>query len=407
MRRVLAVFIAAMLLLCGGCKNGGTAAPSPQAPSAPYVIALPAPLTWQLREDAAYYPQGSDPTNADYVFTCAYPVFSGDFAETANEAIARAIEEYRIAVIEERLPYADRAAQAQAPYTHVTATVAQQDGYTNVCFADESGFGEEAPAHAARTVVLDAKGMETDLYVLSGLYTPEALIAQQIYNQIDAADPQRARYHGDLTIEDIQLTLDLYNGFTVVADGFELILPCGAVEDEAYGISRFTISWASLYPDFVGERMAAADYRALLPTLHTLARACGAENHSFDGVPDALVATLFMGLLYQDRAENGMIIVPQAEYEALAKRYFTDLPAELAGGDGMVLQDGAYRIPVTAIAEYGLRVDDCVPDGEDLRLRCVLLYGLPGSANWGELEPVSVKLQKAADGYLFTGFLFS
>ncbi|MDD4074714.1 MAG: hypothetical protein PHC80_01340 [Eubacteriales bacterium] len=408
MKKQLAVCMAALTLFCAGCKQTVIEAPEPAAQASIEAAPAAALLQWQMREELTYFPEGSSADTAVYVFQCAYPYFSGPCEVEANRAIDRALEEYRATIQTERLPLADAAEQTALPYTHVASQITQQGVYTNVCFEDASGYGEEEPERASYAVVLDENGEETNLPAILGMYMPRALIAQQIYNQIDAADPRRERYHGDLTLEDIDLALDLYNGFTVSPEGFVLMLPCGTVEDESYGVSRFTVTEASLYPDFVGELIAAADYEALLPGLHTLARACGAETHSFEGTPDALIATLFMGLTFADRpAENGVISVPQAEYEAEAKRYFSALPDDLTGGDGTVLSEGTYRIPVVAVAEYRLRVDDCVQSGSELRLRCMLYYGMPGSVDWGELSPVTVKLQKTGNGYIFTGFLFS
>ncbi len=408
MRRPLAVLLVLLTLLCAGCKQTVTEPFQPDAQPSADAAPVSALLQWQMREETIYFPEGSGAENAAYVFHCDYPFFSGACAEEANQAMERALAECRATIEIERLPYADAAERGALPYTRVASRITQQGVYTNVCFEETSGYGEGEPERGAYTVVLDEKGEETNLPAILGMYMPRALIAQQIYNQIDRADPKRERYHGDLTLEDIDLRLDLYNGFLVSAAGYELMLPCGTVEDESYGVSRFTVTQASLYPDFVGELMTAAEYEALLPGLHTLARACGAEGHSFEGTPDALIATLFMGLTFADRpAENGFISVPQAEYEAVAQRYFAALPEDITAGDGTTLSEGTYRIPAVAVAEYRLRVDDCTREGKELRLRCMLFYGMPGSVDWGELSPVTVKLRKAADGYIFTGFLVS
>lgn len=407
------------LLLCAllaGCAQSPAAITDVAPTALPAAAATPTPAAqaagYTLAERTVYYPEESDAASADYVLSYAYPVFSGTpQAAAMNEAVALWEHELGERVSTERLPYADRAEGEALPETRVAAEVWQSQGYTNILFTETAAYGAEAE-QAQTALVLDAQGEETNLYEITGLYTPEALLAQQIYNRIDAEDPQRQRYYGDLGLADIEQALDLYNGFTLREDGagYTLLFSAGVLADESQGLQALFVERTSLYPDFVGELIPLEAYERLLPALHQLARACGAEYHSFEHTPDALSYTLFMAQQFAGRtAENGLIRVPQAEYEALGKAYFAALPAELANGDGTVLVEGEYRIPSLFLADYGLRVDDCREQDGALSLICTLYSGAPGSADRGELAPVNVQLlaDAAANcGYLFTGFSF-
>ncbi len=413
MRRFLCLALAGAMLLCGGCSGTQNAitdvqVQAPEVKAEPALTSAPAQTSsYTMREETVYYPEGSDEKSAQYVLRYSLPAFSGEWAENANAAMLLWEQELLERVKNERLPLADRTEEEEAPYTEVETGVLSAGSYTNVLFTEQVCFGAETEMSQS-AIVLDAQGEETNLYAISGQYAPEALLAQQVYNQMEASDPARSMYYGDLTLADIELALDLYNGFYVEEDAYRLLFGRGILADESHGLIEIAIPSSALYPDFVGEMLPKEAYEALLPALGLLARACAAENRSFEGTPDALIYTLFMGMLFADReAQFGLRHVPKEEYEARAAAYFAQLPADLNGGDGTALEDGEYRIPVIAVADYGLRLDECALEGDSLLLHGVLLYGLPGGADWGELSPVTLRLQKSADapmGYLLTGF---
>ena len=74
--------------------------------------------------------------------------------------------------------------------------------------------------------------------------------------------------------------------------------------------------------------------------------------------------------------------------------YFTGIfPADLAEwGDGTLLQDGAYRVPVRPRAAYALRVDEAVRTEKTLVIYGMLLYGIPGTEEAGELAALVLTL---------------
>ena len=417
MRRILAVCLAAFALLLYGC-SGATSpvtdiAESLDAQSAAATEGAKSQdieLNYEICDVTVFYPEGSSEATAEYVLYYAFPVFSGEGAENANAALSLWEKELLERVSVDRLPYADRAENEETPFTRVEAKVTSAGVYTNVLFSEQAGYGAETETSRS-AIVLNDKGEEMSLYALSDLYTPEQIVSQQVYNYIDAKDPARTEFYGDLTLSDIELALDLYNGFYLEKEAYVLLFQRGVLADESMGVVEIKVPFSSLYPDFVGETITAEDYARLQPVLKRLARACAAENHSFDEMPDALIATLFMGLTYEaQEPELGVIRVPKAEYENTAAAYFLSWPQDLSAGDGTVLADGEYRIPAVAVAQYGLRLDESQMQDDELLLRGVLLYGVPGAADWGELTPVTLRLQKsdkAAAGYFLTGFSYA
>ncbi len=399
-----------MLFLCGcgGAESNATEVEINSAASiAPeHADVTPETPEYEMKPRTLYYPEGSGEGNAEYILSYELPFFYGRTAESANAAILLWENELLERVNSERLPFADRAENEKAPSTLVKAEISFVRGYTNVILTETADYGAE-PEISKSAIVLKPNGEETNLYEATGLYTPEELISQQIYNYIDKTDPAREKFHGDITLSDIELSLDLYNGFYLKENAYELLFQGGMLADESQGAVSIEIAEAALYPDFVGEMISPEDYSALLPALQRLARACAAENHSFDLEPDALTATLFMALLFSNDSPNGTAIsISREEYERQAKVWFSSWPQDISSGDGTVLENGEYRIPMISVADYGLRLDECGQEGDTLLLRGVLFYGKPGSADWGELTPVTLKLTKgdAAASYYLTGF---
>jgi len=431
LRRSLASLLTACILLLSlsacapktpAAAGDGDAAFIELAPLTP-APATPAPgsaqsgggtgLYCEMQEKRLYYPEGSAEADAEYILSYTFPRFAGAHAENANAAMELWEKELLERVSRERLPYADRAEGEEAPSTVVSLRVEAAGGYTNVHISEQAHFGAETELRQS-AIVLDAAGEETNLCAVSGLYSPEALLAQQAYNYIDAEDPARSRYYGDLTPGDVELLLDLYNGFYMREDGYTLLFQPGMLADASQGVVEIEAPFTSLYPDFVGpgEAVTAEEYARLLPALGLLARACAAESRSFEGAPDPLAATLFMGLVLREEypADKGFLRVEKAEYEARFRSYFGKEPVSLEGGDGTALEDGFYLVPLVDVADYGLRLDGCTAQGHTLTLRGVLHFGVPGGAGWGELSPVGIELERDADaaaGFLFRGFTYA
>ena len=86
--------------------------------------------------------------------------------------------------------------------------------------------------------------------------------------------------------------------------------------------------------------------------------------------------------------------IPEDAYKAAFADYFTGIfPADLTEwGDGTLLQDGAYRVPVRPRAAYALRVDEAVRTEKTLIIYGMLLYGIPGTEEAGELAALVLTL---------------
>ena len=254
-------------------------------------------------------------------------------------------------------------------------------------------------------LVLDAAGSEQSFAAVSGQYEPDALVAQQIYNAIDL-DPDA--YFGDVTPEDVRLALDLMNGFAVTQTGYDVFIPAGVLAPEAAGTLTFSIPRAALYPDCVGEAISVSEYETLLPAFEAIAAACAPNYEGFsDGSPSAYAASAFLThMLTTGNEGTAWLDVPAESYEASFAEYFsgafpTDIPE---WGDGTILLDGVYRVPVHPRAAYALRVDEAVRTRDSLVVYGMLLYGLPGTEEAGELAALVLTLAPADTAPL--GFRF-
>jgi hypothetical protein len=353
------------------------------------------------------YPEGATEATADYILTYTLPAFED---EAMNAALSLYEEELIARVTGERMPYADRAEGEIAPYTTVTSEVVTSGSYTNIVFTERFGYAQESEEVTCFALVLDGLGQEVSFYEASGLYAPEDLVAQQVWNLMDAEDPAHLGYYGDLSTEEIKLGLDLYNGFSVTDTGYTVYFQPGVLADAATGVLDFEFERSAVYPDFVGDALDQAKYEALAPALRALACACGVSFYNYSGEEmDAYTATTFMSRLYRDgwTYENGFAYVDKAEYEANFKAWLgIDLPGDLSAGNGTALDGDKYRIPDAMIAEYGLRLDDARVDSKTLTLNGVVYSGVPGTAEAAELWPVTVTLQEANTdaGYILAGF---
>lgn len=398
----------ALLCACTAQPAGETIAVSPSLDPVTPSATPPATLSYTMRETTAFYNEGSTEENADYVLRYSLPFFTdGDaVAQAQNEAIQLYEEELTERVRSERLPLADRTEGQDAPGTEVKAEVLQANGCVSVILWESVFYDAEVTESLCTTLVFDENGQETSLYAQSGLYTPEALVAQQVWNVIDVQDPDRHSYYGDLTLEDIRLALDLYNGFAVTDSGYRMYFAAGTLAKEELGVQIIDFSRNALYPDFVDVILSASDYAALMPSLHMLATACAAYYQSFDkGAPPAYVATAFMAQFFAALpVQNGYRCVDEADYMAAFSRYFRSFPTDLGSGDGTALVDGVYRIPDTRLASYGLRLDNAYAENGEITLTGMLYYGKPGDASTGELTSVSITLSASAQGYIFEAF---
>ena len=406
-RRILPILLAALFLLSAGCGSpaGAPAAQTPDAADKPNAE-LPATQTpgetpasadallYADWTNTIYFPEGTGDADAEYILTYRLPVFMPEELNCAalNAALSLYEEELTERVRTERLPLADRVAGEAAPSTSVDFEASFAGGYWNIRLFETVSYGAENET-LPFALVLDESGNEQSFAAVSGQYEPEPLVAQQVYNAIDQ-NPDA--YFGDVTPEDVRLALDLMNGFAVTDTGYEIFIRSGALAPAEAGILTFSIPRAALYPDCVGEALSIAEYETLLPAFHAIAAACAPNYEGFaDGSPSAYTASAFLTQMLTTGSEDALWKdIPEDAYKAAFADYFTGIfPADLAEwGDGTLLQDGAYRVPVRPRAAYALRVDEAVRTEKTLIIYGMLLYGIPGTEEAGELAALVLTL---------------
>lgn len=337
---ILLLVICLALSGCAADLPGQTVSFSTPAPTAA------SPLPRAGGPAAVYYPEGADEATAAYRIAYTLPSFSamGAAGEAMDAALEAWLEELFQRVETERLPLADRAEGETLPATEVSYEIREAHtplgSFTNVLLYEKSWFdNSNAPETLLSTLVFDEDGMECSLASVSGVYTPELIAAQQVWNII-CRDP--ASYYGDLELEDAALALDLYNGFTVADEGYTLYVRPGVLAaDESDGAPlEFSFGRNAMYPDFVGEEISPEDYEALLPQFFVLANHCGPGFQSWKA------------------------------------------GEELAAGEALA---------------YGLRLDEARFDGRELVLTGLLIKGLPGETDAVEAAKAELRLAPAPE----------
>lgn len=359
-----------------------------------------------FQQKTVLYPEDATEENAQFRLDYALPVFSDTFPafESMNGQVALYEEELLERVNAERLPFADGAGDGVVPYTRVECRAERIGEYVNVYLYEFTSFGGDEEL-LPRILVLGPDGARASLASVTGIYEVEAVAAQQVYNLIDA---NRSAYYGDITLDDIPAALDLYAGFFVTEEGYGLVAAPGTLAQEADGMLVFLVDRAAFYPDVVGTVLSLEEYEALRGPLDTLVSACGMDYAGFDSAgPPAFIATAFMTLTLTEGSEETLYVpVARAEYEETYAWYFsTSLPADFAeAGDGTFLESDNYMLPVHPHGIWSLRIDEAVRTETGLVLYGMILYGVPGTSDSGELCAAAVTLVSAASspmGYRF------
>lgn len=355
-----------------------------------------------------FYPDGAGEADAQFRLDYTLPSFGGAFPanEEMNAQVALYEEELLERVGAERLPYADAAGGGAVPYTRVECRAEACGAYVNVYLYEFTSFGGDEEV-LPRVLVLGPGGARESLYSVTGVYDAEAVAAQQVFNLIDA---NRGAYYGDVTLDDIPNALDLYNGFFVTEEGLGLVAAPGTLAPEDDGMLVFLLERAAFYPQVVGTVLSAEEYEAIRGPLDLVVSACGMDYAGFDSSgPSAFIATAFMSLTLTAGTEDAPYIpVARAEYEALYSRFFPGaFPADFAeAGDGTYLEGDAYMLPVRPHGVWSMRIDQAVRTDAGLVLYGMILYGVPGTSDSGELCAAAVTLS-ASDaspiGFVFAG----
>lgn len=391
------IAIALSLLLCLSMAVG--CAPKDE-PAQPVDVTAPAETAAPSEEEPAvdsaddavtvYFPEDADEATAQYKLVYRVPSFD---SESMTAAVSVFVDELYTRVTSERMPLADRVEGEAVPSTvvdYVVQTAELSGGvYTNVIFTETASYGDvqETEIH---TLVSDPDGNECSLAALSGVYAPEAMAAQQVWNIIDR---EADLYYGDLTVEDVMNSLDLFNGFTVAEEGYTVYIPAGVLADESRGMLEFSFARSGLYPGFVGDVISAEEYESLLPVINACAKACGPDYMGFQGTPmDELGTTIVNYYVLGNRTSCDIDMV---DYTAAVATVLGPAPVSLVEGDITI------EAPPSA---FGMQCDDAYLDGDTLTINGQLMAGLPGSASASAAASASVSFTMGERGWVLSGF---
>ncbi len=398
MRKALFAIITAMALLLCACAR-----PAEQPAAEASVTSSPTPEIasgdgYTVETRTLYYPEGAEADTARFMLELKLPVFQG----AADEAIAEYEEELNTRITAELLPLAEREG-GFIPNMRVEPSVFRaelpKEEYTNVMFSETVSFLEDGePERDRHLIVLDSDGNEQSLASVSGLYSPEDTVAQQIWNII-AGD---GSYYSDLTQEDIAEHLDLYNGFSVGDEGYTVYLPAGTVADESMGEQEFSFSQNALYPDFVGDVITADEYTQILPMLNAAAAACGPDFASLSFVPIGDQSVAYCREYWLQGRDSRT--VTQEEYLSAYKfPLSSSLPPE--EGPGVELKDDGTVELSRVTPFYGFQPEDAMlkEDGT-LTVTGVLMSGAPGTADAAAAASAAASFMKIGDEYYLNSF---
>jgi hypothetical protein len=352
------------------------------------------------------YPEDATEDTAQFRLDYTLPVFGDAFPafEAMNGQVALYEGELLERVSAERLPFADTAEGGALPYTRVECRAERAGGYVNIYMYEFTSFGGDEEL-LPRILVLGSDGSRESLASVTGIYDVEAVAAQQVFNLIDA---NRSAYYGDITLDDIPAALDLYAGFFMTDEGYGLVAAPGTLAPESDGMLIFLVDRSAFYPDVVGSVLSAEEYEAIRGPLDTLISACGMDYSGFDSsAPSAFIATSFMTLLLTEGSEDALYVpVERSVYEQTYSWYFSaSMPADFADtGDGTYLDGETYMLPVHPHGTWSLRIDEAVCTDTGVTLYGMILYGVPGTSDSGELCAATVVLTASGSspmGYTF------
>lgn len=362
-KRVFAVLLALVLLLLCACDAttgpAATATPSFEETASPLPEQTPSTGgfvseygSYSLSTNVVYFPDGSTKESAKFTLTYTLPEFLGgdDSSKAMNESIKLYLEDLFERVNEQYLASVPEGEQLASD--EVTTQITTSRGYTSVIISEHLAIGESLQDHSF-TIVFDDRGHETGLEAIAGIVDAQSLVAQLVYNRMDQ---QRDVYFSDMTVEQIEELIDLYNAFAVTDDGFKLYFDAGTIAAEVEGPIWMDIPASALYPSFVGDVLPAQAYVALMPVIDRLAAASVVNFESFDGSPSAYVSTLYMAdavnaLPYPPQApivqDGDTLIVPEAEFLTLFESHFHGSFPGIDDQVGTIIkEDTSYRVEV-------------------------------------------------------------
>ncbi len=347
----------------------------------------------------ALFPEGATEETAEYALSVTLPTFPAAPQDkvalyaTLQSAAEVLSDEALSRVTDERLPLSDRADGASVPETKLvvkaysTNTASTSGTFVQLVALETWTYLGTDHSERLSASVFTSEGAEVSLNDLVGGYSARDIAAQQVYNVIDRED---GAFYNDISLEDIALGLDTYNGFVVTDNGVVILFAPGAVAPEEALTQRVLIKRASLWPDEVNDAIngglfTETEYASLLGALRAVACAVAPNYESFtDSAPSAYAATAFMTQMLTREVCVACSPIPfktvdKSEYESLYAQYFAsklpDIKADAPFTDGTALsEDGTiYNVPLATSGAYTFRPDGCTLDGDALVLSGALI----------------------------------
>lgn len=355
--------------------------------------------------ETVYFPE--DATDGDALFTlqCTLPVFSDELMcnTDANTAVYEYKDELITRIAEEYLPFVD----GEAGRLTVTSAVTRCNEYINIFLFEAVSFGDADEDVSLRIIVLDENGERLSLASAAAVYEAEPLAAQQIFNQIQSLDEAKSLY-GDITVDDISRSIDIYSMFYAALDGFGIVMSAGSIAPEGEGMLAFIIPISAFYPACVGDTITADEYSRIIEPLNLLAAACALDYSDFDASnPSPYIASSFMNRIITSGAEQtAFVAIARDDYEQIYRSYFaSSVPDGMyTDGDGTYADGESIILPVYPHADYIFRIDDAASSGDEITFYGMICFGTPGTADAHELTAASVSVvrsENSACGFIF------
>lgn len=357
-------------------------------------------------EETMYFPE--DATDGDALFTLHYtlPVFSDELMcnTNANAAVYEYKEELITRIAEEYLPFVDGEAGA---FT-VSSFVTRSDEYINIFFTESLSFGGADEETSLHITVLDGNGERLSLASAAAVYEAEPLVAQQIFNQIQSDNDTLAVY-GDITVDDISRSIDIYSMFYAAEEGFGIVMSAGSIAPEEEGSLTFIIPSSAFYPACVGDVITTDEYSRLIEPLNILAAACALDYSDFDvSSPSPYIVSSFMNRIITSGTEQtAYTAISRSDYEQIYRSYFASSVPDgvYTDGDGTYADNDSVMLPIYPHADYIFRIDDAVSSGDEITFYGMICFGTPGTADAHELTAASVSVIRSENSAC--GFIFS
>lgn len=356
-------------------------------------------------EETVYFPEDATNDNALFTLHCTLPTFSNELmcASGTNAAVDEYKDELITRIAEEYLPFVD----GEAGVFTVSSFVTRSNEYINIFFAESVSFGGAEEEASLYITVLDESGERLSLASAAAVYEAEPLAAQQIFNQIQS-DNDTVAVYGDITVDDISRSIDIYSLFYAAEGGFGIVMSAGSIAPEEEGLLTFIIPSDAFYPACVGDIITSDEYSRLIEPLNILAAACALDYSDFDAAnPSPYIVSSFMNRIITSGTEHtAYTAISRSDYEQIYYSYFASSVPDgvYTDGDGTYADNDSVMLPIYPHADYIFRIDDAAASGDEVTFYGMICFGTPGTADAHELTAASVSVvrsEASACGFIF------